>query len=287
MKKALACALLVLAGATNSFAQSPAGADGKPLAFEVVSIRPSASGRQMPQFGPTADGYHAIGLPVLVTILQAELPNGAGDSAYFTNDRILGAPDWVRSDRYDIEAKVPEADLAAWHNPNAQPAMLHAMLRAMLVERFKLTLHRESKESPVYTLVVAKGGPKLKETNPDTPHPSGITMPGGSVMVPDQNGQMLNFYGASMSSLALVLSNFAGRAVMDQTGLKGRYDFSLNRTAVMSLKMDQSGMPAPPSSDPEQSIFTTVQEQLGLKMVSGKSSVESLVLDHIERPTGN
>jgi uncharacterized protein (TIGR03435 family) len=287
MKTAVACALLLLAGVLPAHAQTPNGADGKPLAFEVVSIRQSASGKQMPQFGPTANGYHAIGLPVLVSILQAELPTGAGESAYFTNDRILGAPDWVRSERYDIEAKVPEADLAEWHKTNAQPAMLHAMLRAMLVERFMLTLHRESKESPVYTLVLMKGGPKMKQTDPDTPHPTGIAMPGGTVMVPDQNGQLLNFYGASMSSLALVLSNFSGRPVIDQTGLTARYDFSLDRSAVMAMQMERAGVPQPPAGDSGLSIFTAVQEQLGLKMVSGKSTVETLVLDHIEKPTAN
>ena len=290
MKTVLVCALSLLAGVLPCHAQNANGADGKPLAFEVVSIRLSPPAKAMPQFGPTADGYHAIGLPVLVSILQAELPTGAGESAYFTNDRILNAPDWVRSERYDIEAKVPEADLAEWHKPGAQPAMMHAMLRAMLVERFKLTLHRETKESPVYTLVLAKGGPKMKDSNPDTPHPSGIAMPGGTVMVPDQNGQLLNFYGASMSSLALVLSNFAGRPVVDQTGLKGKYDFSLDRTTVMAARneMGAAGAAPPPlAGDSAPSIFTAVQEQLGLKMVSGKSSVETLVLDHIEKPTGN
>ncbi len=106
-------------------------------------------------------------------------------------------------------------------------------------------------------------------------------------MVPDQNGQLLNFYGASMSSLALVLSNFSGRPVIDQTGLTARYDFSLDRSAVMALQMERAGVPQPPAGDSGLSIFTAVQEQLGLKMVSGKSSVETLVLDHIEKPTAN
>ena len=249
----------------------------KAQAFEVASIRQNKTGGT-PHFGATADGYRMTNMPLLVAILTAYVPSSGGDAAYFTNDRIQGGPDWMRPENYDIEAKVAAADLAEWQKPAAQKAMLRALLQSLLAERCKLVVHREMKEIPVYALVVGKNGPKFKEAKPDEPHPGGMAMPGGAVLVPGNGGQTLNFYGATMVSLAQVLSNFAGRPVEDKTGLAGRYDFTFER--VQPSGQDTAGDAGP-------SIFTAVQEQLGLRLEPAKGQVETLVVDRLERPSAN
>ncbi|MGA8708577.1 MAG: TIGR03435 family protein, partial [Steroidobacteraceae bacterium] len=105
-----------------------------------------------------------------------------------------------------------------WQKPESQKAMLQAMLQAMFVDRCKIAVHREVKEIAVHSLVVAKGGPKFKETDPTVNHPGGAKLPWGGVLVPSAAG--LSFYGASMASFASFLSN-AGRPVQDKTGLTG------------------------------------------------------------------
>jgi uncharacterized protein (TIGR03435 family) len=267
-------------------APQAAAAPAKTMAFDVVSIRQNVSEqRQMgpPQFGPTPDGYRMTNAPLMLPILTAYVPQ-TGGVAFFTNDRITGLPDWLKMDRYDIDAKVSEEDLAEWQKPASQPAMLKAMLQALLVDRCKLVVHRESKEAPVYFLVVGKNGPKFKETKPDEPHPGGITLPFGGVIVPSQDGMKL--FAAPMASVATLMSSMgnAGRPVQDKTGLTGKYDIVVHRPDMGPPQASQQGgMSAP---DPGYFIFSVVEE-LGLKLESGKSSVETLVIDHIEKPSEN
>jgi bla regulator protein blaR1 len=214
--------------------------------------------------------------PLAVAILIAYVPQ-SGSAAFYQNNDVVGLPDWVKDDRYDIDAKVGEADRAEWQKPNPQAAMLRAMMQTLLAERCKLAVHRDAKEIPVYSLVTGKNGPKFKPTNPDDPHPAGQALPGGGVVVPEATG--LHFYGAPVNILASVLSSSAGRPVQDKTGLTGRYDFLLQRpTSGASAPMDGAS-----ASDPAHSIFSVV-EDLGLKLEPAKGSVETLVVDHIERP---
>jgi len=251
--------------------------------FDVASVRQNKAGGTQ-QAGATADGYRVTNMPLLLPILTAYVPQAGGDAAYFTNDRVRGAPDWARTDRYDIDAKVSEADLVEWRKPETQKAMLREMLQALLEERCKLVVHRETQEVQVYSLVVGKNGPKFKEAKAGEAHPGGVPLPGGAVLVPSNGGQTLNFYGASMVALAQVLTNFAGRPVQDKTGLTGKYDFTIDKSSVGAPQTEQG--PAPPS-DSGPSISTVVQEQLGLKLEPAKGSVETLVVDHIERPSEN
>ncbi len=146
----------------------------KPMAFEVVSIRRNTSGGAQ-KFGPTPDGYRMTNLFLVMPILTAYVPQ-TGGVALYPDDQQVGFPDWVINDAYDIDAKVAEADLANWKDPAKQPAMLRAMLQAMLADRLKLIVHRSSKEAPIYLLVVAKNGPKFKETNSDELHPGGFKL---------------------------------------------------------------------------------------------------------------
>ena len=288
---------LLSCGMTMAQAQTapaPAAA-AKPMAFDVVSIRqnlvaPTQRRNGPPQFGPTADGYRMVGGPLLLPIITAYIPQTG--AAAFMPDQIKGLPDWVmREEAYDIDAKVSEEDMAEWQKPASQKTMLPAMMQALLEDRFKLVVHREIKDAPVYLLTVGKGGPKFKESDPTVEHPDGVKLPWGGVLVQSKGAPTL--YGTSMASLATLLSSFgggqgAGRQIQDKTGLTGRYD--------ITLKPPDMGPPPPPSpgdaggaavaSDPASMIFTLV-EGLGLKLESGKQPVETLVIDHMERPSAN
>lgn len=252
----------------------------KPLAFEVVSIRrdPSAIlGHD--QIAVTPDGWRMMHVPLMAALTTAYVPT-TPDAMMYTVSTLAGVPDWVRTEVYDIDAKVPEADLAAWQNPATQPAMLRTMLQAMLADRCKLAVHRGSKEVAVYSLVVGKSGPKLKPTVPGDPHPGATPLPGGGEFLNRGTGTA-SFYGAPIRALAVVLSNIASRPVEDKTGLTGRYD--------MSFRIPHPGAPStePDStSNPPPTIFEVV-EGFGLKLEPAKSSVETLIIDHIEKPSEN
>jgi uncharacterized protein (TIGR03435 family) len=272
----------------------------KPLTFDIVSIRQNVS--QTPQngppvFGATADGYRALGVPLFLPLLTAFVPS-TGGAAFFNQNQVVGLPDWIMRERYDIDAKVGEEDMAEWQKPASQLAMLQAMLKALLVDRCKLAVHRDIKEVSVYSLVVGKNGPKFKETDPSVEHPGGMKLPWGGVVVP-ANGA-LNLYGVSMASLASLLSSMGnmavvGRPIQDKTGLTGRYDLVLKMPQMGGGPGDVGGGPGGPPGgvsgpaieDPGSSITSTIQDQLGLKLESGKSNVETLVIDHIERPSAN
>jgi bla regulator protein blaR1 len=255
-----------------------ASVPAKPLAFDVVSIRQNVSGGIHDDFGATPDGFHMANKPLILAIITAYVPQSS-DAALFTN--VLGLPEWARHENFDIDAKVSEADLPEWQKPASQKAMLRAMMQAMLADRFKLLVHRETKDESVYSLVVGKNGPKFKETNPADPHP-GLRLPGGGVMVPEDGGHSVHFYEASMATLGSLLSSTAARPVVDNTGLTGKYDFVLQKPeagAMPSASQQEAAEPAP-------TVFSVV-EALGLKLVPSKGSVETLVIDHVEQPSEN
>ena len=261
----------------QSTAPSAAVVTAKPLVFDVVSIRLNKSGGAQ-KFGPTPDGYRVTNLFFQMPIVTAYVPQ-TGGTAHYAPEQIVGLPEWVLNERYDIDAKVSAEDLADWHEPAKQSAMLQTMLQEMLEDRLKLVVHRGTKEVPTYSLVVGKSGPKFKETNPDEPHPGGTVHPGGGVTVVEmRDGQMTGHcFGCSMSMLAWFLSGErTGRPVQDKTGLTGKYDFWLPTTASLDS----------PASDPAPSVFSVIEE-LGLKLVPAKGEVETLVIDHIEPPTPN
>jgi uncharacterized protein (TIGR03435 family) len=187
-------------------------------------------------------------------------------------------------ERYDVVAKVDEADLADWQKPELKQTMLRVMLQAMLAERCKAVVHHESKEVPVYDLVVAKGGPKFRQAETvdaaelKKKHGGGGMVTGGGIAVHGPNG--IQFYSISMAMLGqTVLSSVAGRPVLDKTGLTGRYD----------LALPWSALPPQPGASPadDESIFTTLPQALGLRLEPAKGQVEMLVIDHVERPTEN
>lgn len=173
------------------------------------------------------------------------------------------------------------------------------MIQSLLADRFKLKVSHSTRELPVYALVVAKTGPKLHDAKPGDTYPNGIKGPdgrpvGGAGMMRMRPGQLIG-QGFSIASLAGLLSQQLGRTVMDQTGLKGNYDFTLQWTSdqrpvampagPVGVSSGADGVPPSDSSGP--SIFTALQEQLGLKLESTKGPVDIIVIDHIERPSEN
>ena len=266
-------------------AKATAGTE-KAWKFAAVSIRRNTTGGQQRSGQATADGYHQENLFLAMPLLTAYVPQ-TGGGAYYTSDEVIGAPAWLYGDgdHYDIDAKVDPADLADWHNPTKQPAMLRSMLQAMLADRLKLVVHRSTKESPVYALVVGKGGPKFRETDPSQPHPAGLQLPGGGqVTVELKDGlRIVHYWGATIGQLAAtVLGSSAGRPVQDKTGLAGKYDCTIS----MPLDDASAGGQQGGATDP-QSLAFSAAEQLGLKLEPAKGQVETLVINHIEKPSEN
>ena len=262
---------------------TPSGIRSEPMAFDVVSIRKSQSSEET-NAEATPSGYRAVNVPILRLVATAYAPS-SGLSPYFEYTRVVGTPDWAKQDLYNIEARVAVSNLTAWQQTVSQRAMLRSMLQALLAERCRLSVHREMKEASVYELISGGRGPKFVAAAPDNEadlrlkHPGGIPLPGGGVLI-NQNGQM-RFFGVSMATFAEMLSTPAGRPVQDKTELSNHYDF------VLQLR-DQGAMTdGGPSPDSTLSIFTVVQEQLGLRLQPATRQVEMLVVDHMERPSEN
>jgi uncharacterized protein (TIGR03435 family) len=190
-----------------------------------------------------------------------------------TQDEIVNLPAWARTDGFDIKSKTDEETAAAFKKlPDAEvDRKLQPMLQSLLADRFQLKIHRELRQLPVYNLLVAKGGPKIKLSTK-----AGV---GGSGM---SNGY-ISGDGVPVSTLAFNLSNEIDRQVIDKTGLTGNYDFKLTWTPdEMKAAPDSSA-----SSDSGPSVFAAIQEQLGLKLEPAKGSVDVYVIDHIEKPSEN
>jgi bla regulator protein blaR1 len=291
----LASPAAVLAQAVTAATTPPLlGADGKPLAFDVVSIREDKSEptrQNPPQIGPTPDGYRLYGPPLTLVIRAAYVSSQGGTP--FSPGQLTGVPTWLYSTHYEIHAKVSDADLPQWEDPAQQPAMLRAMLQAMLADRFKLAVHRETKEVPIYEMTVARNGPKFKPSEATglsdirQKHPNAVNAIalGGAAVTPGANpGQQLIF-GVTMPAFATFLSTLVGRPVQDKTGLTSKYDITYQMDLSPSPQ-EGAGTAAPPG-DLSSQILTIVQEQLGLQLKSAKGLVESLVIDHIEPPSEN
>ena len=282
-----------LLNTTQGRAQSQAAStvDSK-FVYEVASIKPNKSGDNRIRLMVTPDSLSATGATPQMLIV----------SAYGIQDdhQISGAPDWLQSERYDIEAKMDSAiadELRKIDSDDQRRAARQHMLQALLADRFKLTIHRESKELPIYTLVIAKGGPKLPEAKPGDTYPNGFKGPEGrpgTGMMRGRDGHVTG-QGVPLANLVGMLSRQLGRTVIDKTGLAGKYDFTLQWTPDESqgpMFKGADGGPqgsnsvAPPESAGP-SLFTAIQEQLGLKLESQKGPVEIIVIDHVEKPSEN
>jgi uncharacterized protein (TIGR03435 family) len=239
--------------------------------FDVISVKPGTDTRMLMQFTP--DGLRGSGITVRFLLYE-----GYGG---INHEQVIGEPSWSNTQRFDIEAKVAPTDAPALGKMTFEQR--RTMFQSILADRFKLVVHHETRELPIYVLSVAKGGPKLKPSAPDdpagqAPRRVGLMITRGKVTAND----------TQLSTLLTVLSRTLGRTVIDKTGLTGNYDFTLEYAP------EEGGPPPPgeaaqPASPPDSapSIFTALKEQLGLKLDSAKGPVDVIVIDHIEKPAEN
>jgi uncharacterized protein (TIGR03435 family) len=272
---------LLLAGVPTAVSLRAAPQQAQP-AFDVASIKPTAAGIDPgPRFdlGPRTHVESAT-LKSLVLL------------AYDIKDfQLSGGPGWTNSDRYDIDATVEGESRGT--GPAYRTLVLRR-LQTLLQDRFKLAVHRETKELPIYELVVAKGGFKLQPVKEGSCVPfdaEKFRAPGSNPMdFCGYGGFGRGFFEAStgsMADLAYQLPMVVGRTIVDKTGIKGVFRIHLSFQFVPpATPPDAAGNPTP-ADDAGTSIFTALQEQLGLKLESSKGPVEVLVIDHVEKPSEN
>ncbi|WP_256369658.1 TIGR03435 family protein [Granulicella sp. L56] len=238
------------------------------ITFAVSTVKPSQS--QGWRLQPTLNGYTAMGVSLFQMIQEAY--------GIYQPDRLSGGPAWIDASKFDLEAKMEDADVSVYRGLTLEQR--HQMLQALLADRFKLVVHHELKEFPAYALVVAKSGPKLHAATLEQTTPDGDIKGITGLVTQSQRG-LLAVQGFSMEGLASLLSGYGdvGRKVVDKTGLKGRYDFTL-RWAPNDRAITASDASGP-------SIFTAIQEDLGLKLEPSRTMLDTIVVDHAEKPTEN
>jgi len=239
----------------------PPNARSIPAAYDVVSVKPHKSdatdrysGWQYTPSGITGIGVSARSL--IMTAYHLIMP-----------DQISNLPSWVDTDNFDLEAKLDpdNAEALARMPDEEREVQRQIMLRSLLADRFKLKASHSMKELPVYSLVIAKGGPKLKGASSQN---AGYNVSMNALCT-------LKSDSIDISELAAALSNFAGRLILDRTRLAGKYRVSLNWAFNEQV------------SDAGPSLVTALQDQLGLKLEPAKAPVDVIVIDHLERPSEN
>ena len=259
--------LLAMAGAPQVSAQQP-----PPVKFEVASVKRSADDAAASVIRAVAGQFQTVNIPLRVIIQQAAQ----------VAPELIVAPEWTRTERYDVTAKIPST-------VQMGPGVMPAMLRALLEERFHMVVRWETRELPLYHLVRARE---------DGPVPRGLNAPSPQCPA-DQRGEpppdcgTLAGFGSltagnmPMEQLARLLSGRLGRQVVDRTGLRGNYRFALKYTPDRSAAPDAlAAAPAPADADAPP-LLTAVQEQLGLKLEPARGPVEVFVVDRIDRPTAD
>jgi uncharacterized protein (TIGR03435 family) len=256
------CAISISSAQTAS-APVAASAQSTPPAYDVMTIKPNIAGSGSMGMDTKGDQFiaHNISLKHLLQYVYD-----------LNEDSIAGVPAQFDTLRFDIEAKVVEPDLDALKKMNSEQR--RAMLRSLVAERFQLKTHTESRILPVYELVVVKGGPKCKLSDDQT------KLGWGDIgLYYSRSDTKLEGRGLPMAHLARTLADQVHRTVVDKTGLTGNYDLTLQWTP--------DGAPESADANAPPSIYTAVQEQLGLKLQPAQAPVEVLVVDHAAMPTEN
>jgi uncharacterized protein (TIGR03435 family) len=333
MKQAVGIAAAIALACSMAFGQ--AASDKPKLEFEVATIKPAPPiGNGPIRIGST--GGPNGGDPARITYHNSTLRDLLVAAYGVKRNQISGGPEWLDSERFDITAKIPEG---------TGKDDVKVMLQNLLADRFKAEIHRETKELPIYALIVGKSGPKLKASTvpdpppapkagegagpgsaPSPPPPPGVFGPpkrdaDGCPQPPEQMaGRGVNFMmmtptgaclvstGQTVTALADMLSNQLDRPVVDMTELKGKFDFKLRfDPGSTGMGRGRGGMfvfagpppgggpggpggaaQPPEEREPAPSIFSAMQDQLGLKLDPRKGPVDLLVIDHIEKtPTEN
>jgi len=277
------------------FSQAPGGS--RP-SFEVATVKPGDPGQRGSSIMNQPGGRLVIrGMPLL----------GLITFAYRVRTfQVSGGPGWISTDRWDMEARAEEGSIppqTGIPDPNT-PDPMALRLQSLLEDRFQLKIHRETKDFPIYELSIAKGGSKMKLSEDQTPYkPPERGAPPPPPMQPGGTMPRFSFRTGrgSMEAVAMDIANIVqsfssqlGRTVVDKTGLKGLYDLKLQWTPDAPVQGGPGGLAGPggpeaaPPIDPNgPSIFTAIQEQLGLKLDSTKGPVDVLVVDSVQKPTEN
>jgi uncharacterized protein (TIGR03435 family) len=275
---ALTCTMAIAQAGPVSGATPAPTASAAP-AFDVATIKPHAGRMTMMGLRYQPDGFAGtVTLPMLVQYAYG----------LQTEDQVSAAPDWAKNEWFEIQAKISAADIAELQklSPTESNARRVLMMRALLTERFKLNAHSGTKQVPVYELVVARGGSKLKDAATDT----------NDSLEKGKDGKPLTGYihflkdtsvaqGYSMTSLASLLSQpvaGVGRPVLDKTGLTSTYDFTIN----WSVYSAGAGRGLGSTEDDTASIFGALQE-LGLKLQPSTGTIDTIIIEHVDHPTAD
>jgi uncharacterized protein (TIGR03435 family) len=265
--------------------------------FEVAAIKPSRPGeKRFTNFNSSRFTVEGETVKWLIAFAYSAFR----PVAQLPDEQLSQGPGWIATETYDIDAKVEDAlaEKLRGRPMGEVGAQIRLMTQSLLADRFGLKVHHQTKERPVYALLVARGGPKFLPSRftpaPGAAHPVG---PGGKPLPPATPGMRRYWLHGPVKNLAGLLSALPviGRQVVDQTGIEGNYDF------VLEVAQDQlqsavakgpGGSNAPldsvlPPESSEPSIFTAIQQQLGLKLKSTKGPVDVIVIDHVERPSAN
>ena len=268
---ALVCAMIAGGGASAQSSVAAAGAEAKAPAYDVVSIKPNKSGSGGMMINEQNDSFSATNVSLKMMLVNA----------YDVKEYLIsGLTGWANSERFDIKAKIVDMDAAALKKMTDKQR--DAMLQQLLADRFHIKVHLQTEVLPIYEMVVAKGGAKITAVEPPGPDPDADKnkefkgMGRGSMRVSNTE---LNAHDVPLESLAYTLSGRLSRTVVDKTGLKGKFDLSL------TWSPDDGSTAASDSSAP--SLFTALQEQLGLRLQPAKGPVDTLVVDHVEMPSEN
>jgi uncharacterized protein (TIGR03435 family) len=274
----LTVVVVVEAVALRPHEQSNQSSDQKVLKFDVASVKPNTSGD---------DSVARIPSPGGVTITNATLQMMMRWAYRVQDFQIIDGPSWLSTARFDVVGKAERTV--------SEEVLLRSMLRALLVDRFMLVVHNETRELPVYALVAARSdgkfGPQLRTpsdcVNSHQPASPQTTQRASGPPRCDNRvlpGNMSS-RGVTMPALAVSLSVFVGRTVIDRTGFAGTIDYDLRWTPDRMLRSPADGVAAGPERPDGPSLFTALQEQLGLKLEATKGAVNVVVIDHVEKPT--
>jgi uncharacterized protein (TIGR03435 family) len=259
--------------------------------YEVASIKAVQPGMTIRQtYQTTPHEFIASYISV-----QALIRNAYG----LEDNQIFGAPNWLDSDMYETHAKTSDsvAEKLEKLSPYERNDAYREMLKALLADRFKLSVHRETKEMPQYELSIAKNGIKLQEAKPGDTYANGImgaNGPRGAGAIRSgtevDGHKFIRAQGVPIAYLVSALNSELGSRVADQTGLTGKYDFTLRWMPETPSEMAE-GSPASGAALSAASsglpLLTAIQDELGLKMEQRKSRIDTVVIDHVERPSGN
>jgi uncharacterized protein (TIGR03435 family) len=289
--RVLVAAMSAVMAAQVASAQEPGTcpeAGGLFAAYDVVSLKPV----HPDTVGNTAVFHHPDGIDGANVTVEMMVRSayaytfGTGTGAFVNEDVITGLPAWTKNQYFALQAKMGPEQMAVFAKLDAdqQRACQDNMEQAMLADRFQFKMHREPRQVPAYELVVAKGGPKLKESGELHPNAQTMTITPRS----SSNGYELVLQARSMpmQQLANILTMAywgPGHQVVDKTSLTGRYSFTL--TFVPPQTTGSSGAQTVAAADPGLSIFDALGDQLGLKLERSTTTVDSVAVDHVERPT--